>query len=168
MPSDDIIAPSIIVFDVNEPLIDLESIGPLFKQIFRHKQVVREWFNQLILYSNVVTLSGCYEPFFSLGEGVFKMLGSIYRVNVRSEDVQELRERMLSMLAHDDVQEGLQLLNDAGFRLITLTNSPPNPTGSPTERAGLAHFFDRRFNVDSVRAYKPAQPPIKWWQWNSA
>jgi 2-haloacid dehalogenase len=157
MSSDDIKAPSIIVFDVNETLIDLESIGPLFKRIFGREQVMREWFNQLILYSNVVTLSGCYEPFFTLGESVLKMLGSIYRVHVTPENVRELRERMLSMPAHDDVREGLQLLKDAGFRLVTLTNSPPNPTGSPLERAGLGHFFERQFSVDSVRAFKPAQ-----------
>jgi 2-haloacid dehalogenase len=41
--------------------------------------------------------------------------------------------------------------------MVTLTNSPPNPRGpSPLEHAGLAHFFERQFSVDTVRAYKPA------------
>ncbi|WP_329080774.1 HAD-IA family hydrolase [Streptosporangium sp. NBC_01469] len=40
----------------------------------------------------------------------------------------------------------------------TLTNSPSNPHGeSPLEHAGLAHFFERRFTIETVRAYKPAQ-----------
>jgi hypothetical protein len=50
--------PSIIVFDVNETLIDIESIGPFVERKFGDRKVLREWFNQLILYSNVITLSG--------------------------------------------------------------------------------------------------------------
>jgi hypothetical protein len=49
-------APSVIVFDVNETLIDIESIGPFFERKFGDRKVLREWFNQLILYSNVTTL----------------------------------------------------------------------------------------------------------------
>jgi 2-haloacid dehalogenase len=152
------ISPSIMVFDVNETLIDLESIGPLFERIFGDFRVLREWFNQLILYSNVVTLSGYYEPFFALGQGVLQMLATIYKVELEQADIDELRERMLSMPAHPDAADGLQLLKDAGFRLMTLTNSPPNSTGSPLERANLAHFFERQFTVDSVKLFKPAQP----------
>jgi len=43
-------APSIVVFDVNETLIDIESMGGLFEKIFGDRRVLREWFNQLILY----------------------------------------------------------------------------------------------------------------------
>jgi 2-haloacid dehalogenase len=42
--------------------------------------------------------------------------------------------------------------------MVTCTNSPPNPNGdSPLEHAGLAHFFERQFSIDTVRAFKPAQ-----------
>jgi 2-haloacid dehalogenase len=56
------------------------------------------------------------------------------------------------------VQQGLQELQDAGFRMVTLTNSPPSK-GQKTalENAGLAHFFERQFSVEAARAYKPAQ-----------
>jgi 2-haloacid dehalogenase len=49
------------------------------------------------------------------------------------------------------------MLRDNGFRLVTLTNSPPNPDGPTSlEHAGLAHFFERQFSVDACRAFKPA------------
>jgi 2-haloacid dehalogenase len=84
------------------------------------------------------------------------MLGSIYDVRVKPADLEELRARMLSMPAHKDVPEGLRLLKEAGFRLMTLTNSPPDKDGSALERAGLSHFIERQFSVDSVRRFKPA------------
>jgi 2-haloacid dehalogenase len=150
--------PSILVFDVNETLIDIESIGPFFQRIFGDKKVVREWFNQLILYSDAVTLSGLYATFFSLGQGILEMLASIHGVQVKPSDIEELRSRMLTMSAHPDSAVGLKQLKDAGFRMVTCTNSPPNPNGdSPLEHAGLARFFERQFSIDTVRAFKPAQ-----------
>ncbi|MGA7524599.1 MAG: haloacid dehalogenase type II [Acidobacteriaceae bacterium] len=148
--------PSIIVFDVNETLIDIESLAPFFAGLFRDAKVLREWFNQLVLYSNALTLASYYETFFTLGQGVLKMLGMIYDVPIRPRDVDELRDRMFSMPAHEDAPEGLQMLTDAGFRLMTLTNSPPDKEGTPLERAGLGHFIERQFSVDSVRRFKPA------------
>jgi 2-haloacid dehalogenase len=149
-------APSILVFDVNETLINIESIAPFFEKKFGDGRVLREWFNQLILYSNAITLAGHYQSFFALGQGVLEMLGSIYGVTIDAADLAELRINMLSMPAHTDVPEGLRLLQEAGFRLMTLTNSPPGKDGSPLERAGLAHFFEHQFSVDSVRRFKPA------------
>jgi 2-haloacid dehalogenase len=148
--------PSIIVFDGNETLIDIESIGPFFKRKFGDRKVLREWFNQLILYSNVITLSGYYETFFTLGQGVLEMLGTIYGISIQPADLEELRSSMLSMPAYKDVPGGLRLLKEAGFRLMTLTNSPPSDGGTPLERAGVHHFIERQFSVDSVRRFKPA------------
>ena len=74
--------PSICVFDVNETLLDIEFIAPLFQRLFGDRKLPREWFGHLILYSNVITLSGHYTPFLTLGQGVLKMLGSIHNVSI--------------------------------------------------------------------------------------
>ncbi|MDP9843547.1 haloacid dehalogenase type II [Streptosporangium lutulentum] len=150
--------PSVLVFDVNETLIDFESMNPLFEKIFGDKRVMREWLGHLIMYSMTVTLSGLYEGYFTLGQGLLKMVGDIHGVRVSDADIEEIRQAMLTMPAHPDVEEGLSRMKDAGFRLVTLTNSPSNPGGqSPLEHAGLAHFFERQFTIETVRAYKPAQ-----------
>ena len=149
--------PSVIVFDVNETLIDIEALSPLFERVFGDRRVLREWFGHLVLYSMTATLSGLYEDYFSLGRGLFEMVGTIHGVAVDAADVEALREGLLTMPAHPDVEEGLFELKRAGFRLVTLTNSPPNPHGkSPLEHAGLARHFERQFSVDAVRAFKPS------------
>jgi 2-haloacid dehalogenase len=84
------------------------------------------------------------------------MLGTIYGVSLTPADCKELRAKLLSMPAHKDADKGLQLLKEAGFRLVTLTNSPPGKNGTPLDRAGLAHYFERQFSVDRVRKFKPA------------
>ena len=52
-----------IVFDVNETLLDLESLAPTFERIFGERSALRSWFAQLILYSEALTLAGTYVPF---------------------------------------------------------------------------------------------------------
>jgi 2-haloacid dehalogenase len=152
----DAAVPSICVFDVNETLLDIEFIAPLFQRLFGDRRVLREWFGELILYSGAITLSGPYTTFFTLGQGILKMLGSIHHVPVQQSDIDELRTRMLTMPAHPDVSAGLQQLQEANFRLVTLTNSPPDPQANPLQHAGIDGWFERSFSIDRVRRFKPA------------
>jgi 2-haloacid dehalogenase len=155
-PKMDAVKPSVCVFDVNETLLDIEFIAPLFERLFGDRKAMREWFGQLILYSEAMTLSGPYVTFFTLGQGVLKMLGTIHNVSITEADIDELRTRMLTMPAHADVPTGLKQLKDAGFRLVTCTNSPPDPQTSPLKHAGIDGWFERSFSIDRVRRFKPA------------
>ena len=149
-------SPAVLVFDVNETLIDIEAITPQFAQIFGDPTVMREWFAQLVMYSMTTGLARCYVDYFTLGQAVLHMLADIHRVSITDADLQRLKEAMLTLPAHPDVEDGLNTLRSNGFRLVTLTNSPPNPHGpSPLEHAGLGPHFERQFSVDSHRTYKP-------------
>lgn len=150
-------APSVLVFDVNETLIDIESLAPLFAEWFGDERVLREWFGQLVMYSMAATLAEHYVDFFALGQGVLRMLADIYRVDITGDDVDRLRAQMSTMPAHPDVIDALTALRDNGFRLITLTNSPHlSGVRTPLENAGLAELFEQQFSVESCRAFKPS------------
>ncbi len=149
-------SPSVLVFDVNETLIDIEAMTPLFAQIFGNPRAMREWFGQLVAYSITTAISHHYVDYFMLGQAVMRMLADIHGVHITDDDLRRVKEDMLTMPAHPDVADALTKLRDNGFRLVTLTNSPPNPDGqSPLEHAGLGGFFQRQFSVDACRTYKP-------------
>ncbi len=147
---------SIIVFDVNETLLDITTLEPLFARLFGDRSSLREWFAQLILYSQTMTLSGLYIPFGELAAGVLRMVASIHGTAIAASDIDELKQRMNTMPAHPDVAPALTRLRDAGFRLVTLTNSASASSPTPLERAGLGVFFERSFSVEAVRKFKPA------------
>ena len=117
---------------------------------------MREWFAQLILYSQALTLAGEYAAFGELGGAVLKMVGETRRQHIGAEDVLCVKQAISSMPSHPEVPEALRRLRDAGFRLFTLTNNPAVTATEQLERAGLADFFDRQFSVDAVHRYKPA------------
>ncbi|MEL0620591.1 haloacid dehalogenase type II [Psychrobacter proteolyticus] len=148
--------PSIIVFDVNETLLDIDTLTPLFTRVFGKQRVLREWFAQLVLYSQTMTLSGLYTPFGELGVGALQMVANIRQVTLTDDDINEFKERMSALPAHPDAAPALTRLRDAGFRLVTLTNSASSVSPTPLEKAGLSQFFEQHFSIETVGKFKPA------------
>ena len=145
-----------IVFDINETVLDITTLEPLFARLFADSQMLREWFAQLVLYSQTMTLSGLYTPFGELGIGALQMTAAIHKVVLTDDDIDELKEHMSKMPAHPDVVPALTKLREAGFRLVTLTNSASGASPTPLEKADISHFFEQHFSVETVSKFKPA------------
>jgi 2-haloacid dehalogenase len=150
-------APRVLVFDVAETLLDLQVLQPLFQRVFGAGAVVDEWFGETILYSETATITNTFVPFGQLGAGVFRMLGHIHNVPISAADVTELGKGLASLPPHPDVPDSLRQLKAAGYRLVTLTDSPVTPGRGPLQAAGLADLFEHQFTAETVRRYKPAR-----------
>src|SRR5580704_17673541 len=87
----------LIVFDVNETLLDLETMEPIFARIFGDKQAMRLWFANFIMYSAALTVAGCYVPFTDIGAAVMKMLAETRGIVIKGADRQELTDRFSTM-----------------------------------------------------------------------
>jgi 2-haloacid dehalogenase len=147
----------IIVFDVNETLLDLETIRPTFDRIFNDPAAMRLWFAGLITYSEALTLAGVYVPFTDIGGAVLRMLAATRGIAISAADGAELTDRFASMPPHPEVPAALRRLRDHGFRLFTLTDNTLEISGRQLEKGGLIDLFERRFSVDeTVRRHKPA------------
>jgi 2-haloacid dehalogenase len=72
----------LIVFDVNETLLDLETMAPIFERIFGEKNAMRLWFANFIMYSATLTLAGRYVPFTDIGAAVMKMLAGTRGIKI--------------------------------------------------------------------------------------
>jgi len=148
----------VIVFDVNETLMNLDTLRPTFDRIFNDPAAMRLWFANLITYSEALTLSGVYVPFTDIGGAVLRMLAATRDVSISDADAAELTDRFATMAPHPDVPAALRRLRDHGFRLFTLTDNTLEIAGRQLENAGVIDVFERRFSVDeTVRRHKPAQ-----------
>jgi 2-haloacid dehalogenase len=147
----------IIVFDVNETLLDLETLQPTFERIFDDPAAMRLWFANLITYSEALTLAGVYVPFTDIGAAVLSMLAATRGIAITDADGAELTDRFASMSPHPEVPAALRRLSDSGFRLFTLTDNTLDISGRQLQKAGVIDLFERRFSVDeTVRRHKPA------------
>jgi 2-haloacid dehalogenase len=146
----------LIVFDVNETLLDLEAIEPIFARIFNEKGAMRLWFANLILYSEALTMVGCYIPFNDIGSAVLKMLADTRGITIRDGDKMELADKFSTMPPYPEVPAALRKLRGAGFRLFTFTNNPPEVQRHQLEHGGIADLFERRLSVEGARRQKPS------------
>ena len=146
----------ILVLDVNETMLDVNALEPHFARAFGDGQVLKEWFSNVLLYSNVVTVAGPYTDFGAIAGAALDMTAVAHGKTLSADDRSRILQGMLTLPAHSDVRGGLQRLKDAGFRMVTLTNSAPAGVAQQLKNAGLTDFFERAFSVDAVKRFKPA------------
>lgn len=147
-----------IVFDVNETILDFSVLLPVFIRVFGDPKALREWFNQVVLYSEALTLAGEYVDSGSVGVAVLKMLAEIGGRKVEDSDFDELKQLSATMPTYADTPDALAVLKKAGFRLVTLSNNPTAGVETQLAHAGLRSFFDELHSIDDqVHRYKPAR-----------
>jgi 2-haloacid dehalogenase len=146
----------LITFDVNETLLDLESVAPIFSRIFGDGAVMRLWFADLILYSEALTLAGAYVPFTDIGAAVLAMLAKTRGIAISDSDKADLTNTFATMPPHPEVPAALDKLREAGFRLFTLTDNLLEIQTRQLEHGGIVDRFERRFSVDKVGHHKPS------------
>jgi len=66
----------VLVFDVNETMLDLGALAPHFARVFGRADVLQEWFSSVLLYSNVVTVAGPYADFGAVGGAALDMVAA--------------------------------------------------------------------------------------------
>jgi 2-haloacid dehalogenase len=151
----------ILVFDVNETLLDLRALEPHFERIFHDRAILREWFNQVIQYAMALTMAGDYKNFGEVARAALEMTAKAQGVKLSPDDAQQIIAGIRSLPAHPEVPESLSRLKSAGFRMVALTNSPPAVVDAQMKHARLEPYLERNFSVDAVRKYKPAPDPYR-------
>lgn len=147
----------LIVFDVNETLLDLETMAPTFQRIFNDASAMRLWFADLILYSAALTVAGCYVPFTDIGAAVMKMLADTRGITIGDKDKKELTDKFSTMPPYAEVPGALRKLRAAGFRLFTLTDNLLEVQTRQLTHGGIVDLFERRFSADGVKHHKPSR-----------
>jgi 2-haloacid dehalogenase len=145
----------LIVFDVNETLVDLEAVTPVFESIFGQKIAMRLWFANLILYSQSLTQSGSYVPFTDIGAAVLQMLANVQGITISGKEKDDLTNAFATMPPHPEVPGALEKLRNAGFRLFTLTDNTIEIQMRQLEGGGIAGCFEHHFSAGDVQTHKP-------------
>ncbi|MEX1665258.1 haloacid dehalogenase type II [Zhongshania arctica] len=156
--------PKVIIFDVNETLLDLAPLRYSVGQALPDgEQYLSLWFSTMLHYSLVETLSGDYHGFGEIGTAALMMVAASKGIELDPEVASEAIAGTITKLpAHPDVVPALQTLAKLDARLVSLSNSSKAGLAAQFEYAGLTKYFDRCFSVEDVRAYKPDPRPYRW------
>jgi len=153
--------PRVIVFDVNETLLDLAARDPPFERAFGDAGVRRLWFAQLLQSALVSIVTDTYTDFGSVGRAALEMIAARQGVELAADDLDAILGTMRTLPAHPEVADALDLLRSAGFRLASLTNSTEAVAIAQLTNAGLADRCERILSADTVKRLKPAPEPYR-------
>ncbi|MEN8238913.1 MAG: haloacid dehalogenase type II [Actinomycetota bacterium] len=146
---------TVIMFDVNETLLDLAPVRDWFSQRYVDEPTAAEWFAELLRLSFVSSVTDRYEPFTDLAGAALETVSRRYGVPVAPENLAAIKGILATLPPHNDVVQGLTDLGNAGFTLAALTNSPMATATAQLDNAGIADFFDTVMSVDMVQRFKP-------------
>ncbi len=154
----------VIFFDVNETLLDLESMRSSVGQALGGREdLLPLWFSTMLHYSLVDTTTDRYHHFGEIGVAALMMVAEINQIEITEEQAKTaIVTPLRSLPAHPDVVEGLKMLKAQGYTLVSLTNSSNKGVETQFANAGLTEYFDRRLSVEDIKKYKPHLDAYKW------
>ncbi len=146
----------VLVFDLNETLLDLRGLDPVFERIFGDSRIRGVWFQQVLQSAMTLTITGSYRDFTEIGAAALRMVGQRYGVKVQGHETRRVEGALCNLPPHSEVEGALEGLQRAGYRLAVLTNSPLQVMREQLSRSGLGPYFPDRISVEEGRALKPA------------
>ena len=152
---------TVLVFDVNETLLDLRALDPLFRILLGDNALRAQWFASMLQLSFVGGLTGQYVDFTSAQQTALRMTAARAGRTLTDDDVHTVVDTMRRLPPHPEVPEALARLRSGGFRLVALTNSVLEVARAQLSHAGLTELFERVFSADEVHALKPAPQPYQ-------
>lgn len=149
----------ILAFDVNETLLDLRALDDVFERVFGDRALRSAWFQQMLQLSFVGGLTGEYVDFTTAHHAALRMIAARGGRMIGKEEAEEIVGGMRRLPAHPEVAEALRDLREAGFRQVTLTNSPLDVACDQLRFAGLVDLVDDVLSADEVKQLKPGPMP---------
>lgn len=147
------------VFDVNETMLDLGMLDGFFIRHFGDLESKDLWFSRLLHHKAVVTLTGHHQSMGPLAAAALVSVAQTRGVTLPDDAGRQLTLHFERLRPYPDVRPGLTALKEAGWTLMTLTNSSPMVAEAGLRNAGIIDCFHAIHTVEESGRFKPAPEP---------
>ncbi|MEP1444914.1 MAG: haloacid dehalogenase type II [Paraglaciecola sp.] len=156
--------PKVIIFDVNETLLDLETMrSSIGAALDGRSELTTLWFSTMLHHSLVTTVTGDYHDFGKIGVAALLMVAKNNGIAITPEQaLTAIKTPLLSLPPHPDVKVGLSKLQSLGYKIVSLTNSSNQGVKTQFANAGLTEYFEERLSIEDIKIYKPDLRSYTW------
>ncbi|VAW08803.1 hypothetical protein MNBD_ACTINO02-1743 [hydrothermal vent metagenome] len=153
--------PTVIIFDVNETLLDLAGVRSVLVETLGSADRLAEWFLRLLHGSLVANETDRFRSFESISVEALSAMAHRFGLELDSSRADEMVAAFRSLPAHPDVPVALDRLRRHGFRLAVLSNGSSIGIAMQLENAGIADRFDLVVSVEEAQRFKPDPAPYR-------
>jgi 2-haloacid dehalogenase len=138
-------------------LFNPDSIIPDVEQVFpgEGRALTTLWRTRQFEYAWLRSMTGRYADFFAIAEDSLVYAANALNLQLSPQNRRRLLDAYLRLEPWPDTANALQMLKDAGVRIIAITNFTPTMLRANAEHAGLIGYFDALVSTDALRLYKP-------------
>jgi 2-haloacid dehalogenase len=148
--------PTVVVFDVNETLSDMAPMAQRFADVGAPQTLARLWFSNVLRDGFALTCAGASQPFATVADGVLRVLLEDVDLDRPTDDaVTHVLAGFAELPVHPDVPPGMRRLQEAGLRLVTLSNGAASVAEALLGRAGVSDRLEAMLSVQDAGAWKP-------------
>lgn len=145
-----------LVLDVNETLLDLSALDPLFERLLGSSDARPDWFARVLVSAMTLTACGHYRPFDEVAAAALGVTARHYGTTLDEAAYRAVADGMRRLPPHPEVPEALARLGAAGHPLVALSNSRESVLRAQLANAGLDSHFDLILSVETAGRLKPA------------
>jgi 2-haloacid dehalogenase len=162
--NDKLNAPSALVFDVNETLLDMTSVKQGLASVLNDDETLVDlWFTTLLHHSLVDVASAQFHDFIEIGAAALVMVAHGKGITLSHATAkQTIKKHITSLPAHPDVKPALLALQQYNIPLIALSNSSIEGLKAQLAFAGISEYFTHVLSTETIRTYKPAPQVYHW------
>jgi 2-haloacid dehalogenase len=147
-----------LVFDLYGTLVDPLSVADELARTLPRADALRvavEWRRKQVEYSFRLTVMGRYEDFAWITERALEFALAECSCTLPPRARSAVMAHYCALEPFADVVPGLEMLSEAGYPTVLLSNGDPAMLRECLENSGLQRFFPSVISVDAVRAFKP-------------
>ena len=152
----------VMVFDVNETLLDLAALRPTFSEAMGSADAMGEWFARMLHGSLVANHTGHFRTFGMIGVEALLVVAQKRGVDITPDRAAEIIGRMRTLPPHPDVVPTVAALAAKGWRMVAFTNGSQDTAEEQITNSGLDAYFEGVLSVESVGKFKPAPETYLW------
>ncbi len=153
---------SVILMDVYETMLDMSEVERKVNHLMDSKRGYNLWFELFLQYSFVDNCIREFNDFLSIARATLQMTAGKFERVISDFETDSVLYLLKQLPVHEEVQEGLSKLNDQGFRIAALTNSPEKVVCDRMEMTGLISYFELVLSAEETQKYKPGIEPYQW------
>lgn len=143
--------PQVVIFDVNETLIDLNPLRATFEEVGLPGGHMDLWYAGVLRDGIALAAAGGFAEFAHIGKDVLRGMG------LADQQADHVLSAFTELGLHPDVPDGMRGLRAAGIRLFTMTNGTAAMTRRILGDAGLLDVVEDTLDVTGPRVWKPAR-----------
>jgi 2-haloacid dehalogenase len=146
---------NIILFDINETVLNLSTLKPKFKIAFGNEGVTATWFSMLLHSSTVCIMTEVKTDFATLASTMLNSIAVRMNIKLSDEVHKDILNSFASLAPHSDIVPALVKLKSAGFRTVAFSNSSRDLISIQMKNSGLIEYFDDIISVEETGSFKP-------------